>query len=109
MDSHHGVLAPNAAWRREVVPGAGPGVGRQLLVKPSSTESSEPRRPRLLWAQLLKRCFAVDVLRCARCGAKREVLAVVMRPEPTIAILAHLDLASPQGSPRPALQQLSLI
>ena len=109
MDSHHGVLAPNAAWRREVVPGAGPGVGRQLLVQPSSTESSEPRRPRLLWAQLLKRCFAVDVLRCARCGARREVLAVVMRPEPIIAILTHLALASPQASPRPPPEQLSLI
>ena len=42
-----------------------------------------------------------DVLCCARCGAKREVLAVVMCPEPTTAILAHLDLADPQGPPRP--------
>ena len=66
-------------------------------------------RPRLLWAQLLKRCFAVDVLRCARCGAKREVLAVVMRPEPIRAILTHLDLVGPQGAPRPPPVQLSLI
>jgi hypothetical protein len=46
---------------------------------------------------------------CARCGARREVLAVVMRPEPIIAILTHLDLAGPQASPRPPPEQLSLI
>ena len=53
--------------------------------------------------------FAVDVLRCARCGARREVLAVVMRPEPIGAILTYLDLVGPQGAPRPPPQLLSLI
>ncbi len=100
---YHGVLAPNAAWRREVVLGGGSG-GRQRCA-----ESSAPSRARLSWAQLLKRCFDVDVLRCARCGARREVLAVVMRPEPVRAILTHLDLVGVQGAPRPPPGQLSLI
>jgi hypothetical protein len=50
------------------------------------------------------------VLRCARCGARREVLAVVMRPQPVRAILTHLDLVGVQGAPRPPPPgQLSLI
>ena len=45
----------------------------------------------------------------ARCGARREVLAVVMRPEPIGAILTYLDLVGPQGAARPPPQLLSLI
>lgn len=43
------------------------------------------------------------------CGARREVLAVVMRPEPIGAILTYLDLVGPQGAARPPPQLLSLI
>jgi hypothetical protein len=38
------------------------------------------------WAVLLKRVFAVDVLRCARCGGKRVVIEVV-EPEAVEKIL----------------------
>jgi hypothetical protein len=38
-----------------------------------------------------------------------QLQAVVMRPEPIIAILTHLALAGPQASPRPPPEQLSLI
>jgi hypothetical protein len=34
------------------------------------------RRPRVDWAELLKRTFDFDVLACVRCGGRRRVLAV---------------------------------
>jgi hypothetical protein len=58
---------------------------------------------------LLKRTFAIDVLCCAHCGARRGLLAVVMKPEPFTAILTHLGLDSDDAGPRPPPCQLDLI
>ena len=71
LTTYHGVLAPAVAGRAAVVPA-------------TSGEAAEParcegvrggrarelgRRRRYSWAELMKRVFAVDVLRCPRCGA----------------------------------------
>jgi hypothetical protein len=54
-----------------------------------------PGRKRTLdWAQLLKRVFALDVLRCDRCGGPREVIAFLTDPEVVPRILVHLGLPS---------------
>ena len=55
---YHGVFAPNAADRGEIVPGPEPaGEGEEGGVDPESGVTS-PRRPcRLMWAQLLARVF----------------------------------------------------
>ncbi len=58
----------------------------------ASGEPLAPRARRLAWAELLKRTFAIDVLRCVHCGGRRELLAVVMKPEAVAAILTHLGL-----------------
>ena len=68
-----------------------------------------PRPRRLAWAELLKRTFAIDVLRCVRCGGRRELLAVVMKPEAVVAILTHLGLDTDDAGPRPPPSQLDLI
>jgi hypothetical protein len=64
---------------------------------------------RLAWAELLKRTFAVDVLRCAHCGSRRELLAVVMKADAVAAILTHLGLDTDDAGPRPPPSQLDLI
>jgi hypothetical protein len=54
----------------------------------------------LHWADLLRRTFAIEVLRCGRCGGKRRVLAHVTGAGAK-AILEHLGLPSrppPMGS-----------
>ena len=68
---------------------------------------SEPPRPvrprRYSWAALLKRVFAVDVLRCDRCGGRLRILAAIHPPVPTAAILGHLGLPTetlPNAPPR---------
>ena len=38
-------------------------------------EPRKERTPRLDWAGLLKRTFALDVFACLRCGGRRRVLA----------------------------------
>ncbi|MGA1130001.1 MAG: transposase [Chthoniobacterales bacterium] len=41
-------------------------------------------RKRIAWAQLLKRTFKIDVLKCDKCGGRMKLVAVVFDP-PTIA------------------------
>jgi len=84
LTRYHGVFAPNAAARAEVVQRA-PG----LTDDASSTSFPAPahaRAPatvlarRLDWATFLARVFAIDVLRCSECGGRRRVLAFLTGP-----------------------------
>jgi len=43
-------------------------------------------------ADLLRRVFAIDVLRCPDCGGRMRILATFHPPEATQAILAWLGL-----------------
>ena len=63
---YRGILAPNAGFRRMVVP------GRSVLPEASSVGVSThlPSRRRLGWAALLARFFAVDVALCPSCGGR---------------------------------------
>jgi hypothetical protein len=44
------------------------------------------------WAELLKRVFAVDVLRCPDCGGRRRIIASITQGSVIRAILATLGL-----------------
>ncbi|PTL75111.1 ATP-dependent helicase HrpA [Vitiosangium sp. GDMCC 1.1324] len=44
----------------------------------ASKEPMKERMPRVDWAKLLRRTFALDVFTCARCGGRRRVLAYLM-------------------------------
>jgi hypothetical protein len=46
------------------------------------------------WADLLKRVFMVDLLKCTHCGGRRWVLGAVTDPEAAARILEHLGLDS---------------
>ncbi|WNG44525.1 ATP-dependent helicase HrpA [Archangium minus] len=70
-------------------------------------EPKKERTPRLDWAGLLRRTFALDVFACSRCGGRRQVLAYLTAPAGVRAILEHLQLptrpaqlASAQGPPQ---------
>lgn len=43
------------------------------------------------WAKLLKRVFKIDVEKCALCGARVRVVAVISEHKLFEKILAHLD------------------
>jgi hypothetical protein len=101
MIRYHGVLAPRAGCRREVV---GSPKSNPAKVKDSDDGANDcvhaPRRwtP---WAKLMQRVFAVDVLECPRCGGKMKILATIHPPEATAAILESLGL-SPRAPPAAA-------
>jgi hypothetical protein len=60
------------------------------------------RQPRLDWARLLRKSFALDVFVCGRCGGRRQVLAYLMAPSGVRAILEHLGLPSRPAKRAPA-------
>jgi hypothetical protein len=62
---------------------------------PSSGRDTVPPWPALRalrrrWADLLRRIFEVDPLRCRRCGADMRILAFILDPDVTADILRHL-------------------
>jgi hypothetical protein len=54
------------------------------------------------WADLLRRVFEIDVLRCARCGGRLRFVAAIDDPEVVRRILAHLGLPTSIAPPLPA-------
>jgi hypothetical protein len=48
--------------------------------------------PRVDWANLLRRSFDVDVMKCPRCEGRLRVLAVITERDPVQRILAHLGI-----------------
>jgi len=83
--TYHGVLAPAAALRARIVPG--PSTSRRH--RGSRTANPQRRYP---WAELLRRVFAVDVMRCHRCGGRRKLIAQITQPLVVTAILSALGL-----------------
>ena len=107
---YHGVLAPNAPWRRAVVARAETEAGT-LEPCPSPTpadnqpDDATGRRARpkyRAWADLMRRAFEADVLACPKCGGRMIVLATIEDPAVIQRILTHLGLSMEAGEALPA-------
>jgi hypothetical protein len=101
----HGVFAPGAKVRPFLLPQAGaePGLEEESPAFAATVEEpSKERTPRLDWAGLLKRTFALDVFACLRCGGRRRVLAYVKGAGGVRAILEHLGLPTASAHLAPA-------
>jgi len=77
---YHGVLAPNARARAEIVPSARQpgddgGASPRAPVAPAPPKARTGRY--LLWHELLRRVFAIDVLECPKCGGRLRLLCTV--------------------------------
>ena len=86
---YHGVLAPHAADRAQIVPGP--------EVTEGAAAASVPVAPggqvqRLAWAQLLARVFAVDITLCPRCGGRMQWIAAVTDPDSIRTYLTGVGL-----------------
>ena len=76
-----GILAPASNLRARVVPQPPPAPA-------NDTESSAPPPKRggsryRPWAELLQRCFSIDVLSCPACGGRMRMVALVTDPKST--------------------------
>jgi len=76
---YHGVFAPNFKDRKLVVP------KKVIASKPSATPA------RMLWSQMLKRVFEIDVTVCNHCGGRLEQIAVIKDKVAAKAILMSLQ------------------
>ena len=86
----HGVLAPNAALRAQIVPGEG-------AQAPNSADADDDPpaaspRARMSWAQLLKRVFPIDITVWPMCGGPLALLAAIEDPAVFGKILSYLGL-----------------
>ena len=90
---YHGLLAPRAAWRAEVVPGGAPSATTTPLVdEPDSDMTRRPSARGASWADLMRRAFEVDVLTCPRCGGRLRLIALIEASAVARRILTHLAL-----------------
>ena len=78
----HGVLAPNAKLRAQVVPQE-PEPPTQAAPRAECEANCAHHRPvRLSWAKLLKRGFELDLEHCPNCGGELKIIAAILRGEP---------------------------
>ncbi len=122
---YHGVFSPHCKQRRQIVPGPAPAesaeatppagagsgdvaAGANPIDVPAraaaAPEVKKPRRSiyRIDWASLLKRVFALDVLRCERCGGRRKLIALITQAPVAKQILVHLGLPAKAPASWPA-------
>jgi len=96
---YHGVLAPHARWRSDVV-----AYGRMERARPRDVRTGDRGAPRpryWTWALLMRRAFDLDVLRCPRCAGRMQLIATIDDPAVVQRILANLGLPGAREDPRP--------
>ncbi|HUJ25926.1 MAG TPA: transposase, partial [Myxococcales bacterium] len=86
----HGVFAPNAPLRKRIAPATAPATA--AAASPAPAQPPPPLPSRIPWAELLKRAFKEDVLRCSKCGGERKVIAFVTTRDAIEKVLDHLGL-----------------
>ena len=113
-----GVLAGHSSLRAEVVPkkaAAPPESSKQLPLfdeadesttsaKGASKKTAEPSRHP--WAYLLKRVFAVDILKCEKCGGRLRIVEIAQKPDDVSRVLGERGYArapprAPPDAPLP--------
>ena len=86
----HGVLAPNAKLRPQIIP------GRAVTANDTADDPDGALHystsARMSWARLLKRVFDIDIERCPHCGGTLKIIAAIEDPSVIARILAHLGL-----------------
>ena len=96
----HGVLAPNAALRSQIVPGD---ADQATDASPEAADSSSTStQARMRWAQVLKRVFAIDLTSCPQCSGPFTLIAAIDDPAVVAKILAHLGLPTRAPPKAPA-------
>ncbi len=111
MVRYHGVFANRSRWRSCLPPPPAHPCTETLPTGPvdaagedeASSSQTPRRRAPLRWAQLLRRAFHLDVLKCPKCSQSMIVLALISDPPVVTKILRHLKLPTappPLAAPR---------
>jgi len=110
----HGVLAPNAKLRAQVVPqgppppGQAPAPTEAAAAAECEVEPVQARPHRISWARLLKRIFDIHMQHCPHCGAgELKIIAAILERPVIEKILSHLGL-DPQPRPKGRAREAGL-
>ncbi|MDP3662818.1 MAG: IS91 family transposase [Nitrosomonas sp.] len=97
----HGVLAPNAKLRAEIIPGS----KKNKSHASNANDAAPPSQAtvRISWARLLKRVFEIDIERCPHCGGNVKIIAAILERTAITKILDHLGLPA-RAPPRAPAQ-----
>jgi hypothetical protein len=91
MRRFYGIFAPRHKLRSRVVP-----------LPPSPEQTGRPVAPKrpasMLWAELLKRTFNINALRCPRCAGLLWLVSVIRSPSAIQAIVAAVHLADARAA-----------
>jgi hypothetical protein len=117
----HGVLAPNAKLRPQIIPSSERQAGNVPVpgfpsapVNANNTANDHRNAPhhsapaRISWARLLKRVFAIDMEHCPQCGGSLTIIAAIVDPTVIAKILSHLGLSA-RAPPRSPARHFALI
>ena len=83
--------------------GQAPGVSTATPDSQPDPPTPSRHRKNLPWAQLLRRVFFLDALKCPRCDTAMVVLALLNDPQVVRKILLHLELPADLPTPAPAV------
>ena len=84
----HGVLAPNAKLRAEIIPDSKKNKSHASNASDAVPHSSASVR--INWARLLKRVFEIDIEHCPHCGGNMKIIAAILERAAITKILNHL-------------------
>jgi hypothetical protein len=101
----HGVLAPNARLRSEIIPSPPVNANAPAADHGDAPPPSAPAR--ISWARLLKRVFAIDIEQCPHCGGPLTIIAAIEHPPVIAKILTHLGLSA-RAPPRAPARHAAL-
>ena len=102
----HGVLAPNAKMRSQVVPQQPEPPAPAAPPAECEASCAHHRPVRLSWARLLKRFFEIDLEHCPSCGGELKIIAAILEQLVIEKILTNLGLqaGAPPRAPARRLQ-----
>jgi len=101
----HGVLAPHANLRAEIVPSEPLNAHETCDHHGQSPPASASAR--MSWACLLKRVFDIDMEYCPNCGGRLQIIAAIVDPAVITKILTHLHLPA-RAPPRSPARRVDL-
>jgi hypothetical protein len=88
----HGVLAPKAKLRAQVVPQEAEAPVQAAPPAECEANCVHHRPVRLSWAKLLERVFDLDLEHCPNCGGELNIIAPILEQPVIEKILTHLGL-----------------